>query len=58
MDLESIMLSEINHTEKDKHHMISLIWESKNQMDKHNNRNKLIDTEDKQVVARGLRVEG
>ena len=25
MDLESIMLSEISHTEKDKHYMVSLI---------------------------------
>ena len=25
MDLESIMLSEINHPEKDKHYMLSLI---------------------------------
>ena len=27
MDIEGIMVSEINHTEKDKYHMISLICE-------------------------------
>ena len=26
MDLENIMLSEISHLEKDKYHMISLMW--------------------------------
>ena len=26
MDLEISILSEVNHTEKDKYHMISLIW--------------------------------
>ena len=31
MDLESIMLSKINQSKKDKYHMISLILESKEQ---------------------------
>ena len=26
MDLENIILSEVSQTEKDKHHIISLIW--------------------------------
>ena len=26
MDLEMIILSEVSHTEKDKYHMISLVW--------------------------------
>ena len=26
MDLENIMLSEVSQSERDKHHMISLIW--------------------------------
>lgn len=30
MDLETTMLSESNHTQKVKHYMVSLIWESKN----------------------------
>jgi len=29
MGLEGILLSEISHTEKDKYHIISLIWEIK-----------------------------
>ena len=29
MDLESIMLSEISQTEKDKYHLISLMWNLK-----------------------------
>ena len=37
IDLEGIMLSEISHTEKDKHHMISLICGIKKQkMNKQN----------------------
>ena len=31
MDLEGIMLSKISQTEKEKYHMISLIYESKKQ---------------------------
>ena len=30
MDLETVILSEVSHTEKDKYHMISLIWNLKN----------------------------
>ena len=26
MELERVMLSEISHTEKDRHHMVSLMW--------------------------------
>ena len=48
MDLVSIMLSEINHIEKEKHHMISFIRGIKKikSMNKQN-RKKLIDTENK-----------
>ena len=45
-DLERIMLSAISHTEKDKHHMISLMWNIKKHMDKENS----------SVVTRGKRV--
>ena len=48
MDLEIITLSEINQTQKDNYHMISLImWNLKNDTNKLNfkNRNKLTDIE-------------
>ena len=48
MDLEGVMLSEISQAEKDKYCMFSLIsgiWKTK--------QNRLIDTENKLVVARG-----
>ena len=47
------MLSEITQTEKDKDHMISIImWKSKNQKQTpKQNRNKLIDIENKVMVA-------
>ena len=38
MELESIMLSEISQSEKDKHHMISLYAEFKKQKDEHRGR--------------------
>ena len=47
------MLTEIIQTGKDKYHMISLtcgIWKTE-QMNKHNKRNRVIDTENKQVIA-------
>ena len=34
MDLAGIMLSEISQTEKDKHHMISLMWKISKLRDK------------------------
>ena len=46
MDLEDIVLSE-NQTEKDKYHMTSLICISNEQ-----NRNRLIDTENRWTVVR------
>ena len=55
MNLEGIMLSEV----KDKYKMISFIygiWKAK-QINKQN-RNKLGDTENKQVVSRGEGWEG
>ena len=39
MDIEIIILSEINHTEKDKYHMISLIFEIKKKKKKTNEQN-------------------
>ena len=44
------MLSEISQTQKDKHHMISLICGIQKT---EQNRNKLTDTENKWVVPRG-----
>ena len=58
-DLESIvMLSEISYTEKDKYYIVSLIVESKKHKTNEQiqqDRNKVIDTENEQVVARGDR---
>lgn len=50
MDFEGVMLTEINQTEKDKDCMISLICGI---LKNNNNNNKLLDTENKLVVARG-----
>ena len=47
MDLEGIMLSEVSQTEKDKYPMISLICG----IYKNKTKNKLIDTENRLVVA-------
>ena len=51
MDLEGIMLREISQKQKNKYCTISYV-ESKKQMNKQN-RNRLLDTESKLVVARG-----
>ena len=56
IDLESIMLSEINQTEKGKYRVILLIfaiWKQNTQTLQ--NRNILIDTENNRVVARAER---
>ena len=54
MDLEGIMLSELNQTEKYKHCMISLTCGIKNkQMTQTSAKTKLTDTENRLVVARG-----
>ena len=55
MDLEGVMQTEISQTEKDKYCMISLICVilKTKQMNKQQNRNKVIDTENKQVITRG-----
>ena len=52
VDLEGITLSEIIQREKDKYCVISLLCEIKKQ-----NRNRLIDIENKPVVTRGGRLE-
>ena len=44
MDLENIMLREISQSEKDKHHMISFMWNLRNKLNKQN-RGRLIDRE-------------
>ena len=52
IDPEGIVLSEISQTKKDKYHMISLICKiQKNKINKQN-RNRLIGTENKLIVAR------
>ena len=38
MDLEDIMLSTVIQTEKDKHHMITLMWNLKNKTNKQMNK--------------------
>ena len=35
MELEGIMLNEINQSEKDKHHMILLMWNLRNKTNDH-----------------------
>ena len=56
-----MLLSKINHTEKDKYHMISLICEPKktttNEQSKQY-RNRVIATENKQMAARMESREG
>ena len=52
MNLEGIMLSEINQTKKDKYYTISLVYRIQRTMNKQN-RNRLIDAENKLLVARG-----
>ena len=52
MDLESILLNEINQTEKDKYHVITLISGIKKQT------KEFIDTENKLVVDWGRVVTG
>ena len=57
VDTEEIMLNEISQREKNNCHMISLSYvKPKKQMNKQTkNRNRLINTENKRVVARGER---
>ena len=43
------MLSEISQSEKDKYHIILLMWNLMNKQ----NRNKIIDTEDRLTAVRG-----
>lgn len=57
MDLEHIMLSKISQTEKDKYIMMSHIWTQKEKQTDEwtyiQNRNRLMDIENKLVVTRG-----
>ena len=57
MDLEAIMLSEISQTEKDQYHdYLTYMWNLKQNKTKQmntQNKNRLTDSESKQVVARG-----
>ena len=52
MDLKSIMLSKINHIEKDKCCVISLVYE----ILKNNYKIELVDAENRLVVVRGGKV--
>ena len=55
MQLEILMLSEVSQKEKDKYHMIILIRgiQIMAQMNLSINRNRLIDTENRLMVAKG-----
>ena len=53
MDLEGIMLNEISQTEKDKYHMTSLICGIYLKKKKKGKKTKLIETENRLVVAKG-----
>ena len=50
MDLVGIMLSEISQSDKDKYHMISLMCELRNKINRH------IDVENRLMVARRVGV--
>ena len=54
MDLQGIMLSEVSQTEKDKYHMISLIYGIQNMTQMYLwNRNTLADIENRLAVTKG-----
>ena len=57
MQLEILILSKVSHIEKDKYHVISLICGIQNtaQMKQSTKQERLIDTEDRLVVAKGDR---
>ena len=40
MELETIILSEVNQSEKDKYHMISLMWNLRNKMNEYRGKKK------------------
>ena len=52
IDLENIMLSEISQSEKDKYHMISLVWNLLNKLNKQN-RDRLIESSLDKQLRRG-----
>ena len=63
MDLEIIILSEVSRTEKDKYHMILLIWGIWNFKKRYKwtylpNRKRLTDIENKLMVSKGEAAEG
>ena len=53
VDLEIIILSEISQIEKDKYHLISLIWESNKMMQNNFLYNRLKDIKVKLRVSKG-----
>ena len=53
MDLENIMLNETSQSVKEKHHMISLMWNLMNKVNKQN-RDRLIDTEQNDTSGTGV----
>jgi len=60
MELEGIMLSEISQSEKDKYHMISFMWNSRNKTDEHMGRKKGGEANNKRLlmIENKLRVDG
>ena len=60
MELETIILSEVNQSEKDKYHMISLMWNLRNKTNKQREKkrekrdksgNRLLTIENKLMVT-------
>ena len=67
MELETIILSEVNQSEKDKYHMISLMWNLRNKTNKQREKkrekrdksgNRLLTIENKLMVTRAEVGEG
>ena len=56
MELETLILSEVNHKEKDKYHMISHIWNLIYGTMNLSSEKKIMDMENRLVVAKGERV--
>ena len=56
MDLEIVTLNEVNQKQKDKYHMVALTYEISNMTQMNlQNRNRLIDIENKLMVTKGER---
>ena len=60
MDLDIVILSEVNQTEKDIYHNIAYMW-SKKKLYKWTylqNRNRVMDVENKHAATKGEKMEG